>query len=1820
MAGKTIDVLFGVKGGGSISGESGALILSQLKGIVSDIEAQGVTTLKFQVDTSALKASKLSAEEAKEAIENLKVEQQAAKTVEQKLKTAISETRLEREKQTNELKKEQAAAKAAAAAKKEEEAAARKAAKAAADEAKAKEKAEKQKIKEQNNDYSIASKNYKKYAQLNSMLQKNEKAIKKAGYWDEGLTLLGQFKEADFKNVREAESAFDTYRKKLVDAGVETDTFGKKISRLFNEHFNTALAMAGVHALQQALYGIYQNVVDIDKAVTDLQVATGGTRDSARELVAEYSEMAMELGATTVEVASAADTWLRQGKTVEEANQLIRQSMILSKLGQIESAEASTALTSALNGYKLEAEDAANVVDKLIAVDMEAAASSGGLAVSMSETANSARIAGIDMDKLIGQIATVTEVTQESGEVIGNSFKTIYSRMGNVKAGRLMDPETGESLSNVEATLSGLGIQLRESDSEFRNFGEVLDEVGAKWNSFSSVQQRAVAVAFAGTRQQEKFLALMENYDRSLELMDVAANSAGVGEQRFADAYLTSIEAAQNRFTASFEKLSTSVLDGGIVTGLMDIASALMSVLTPLAYIVGIADGLPIKIVAVVTGLWGLSKVLKSIQSLKGLSILNNLGFKDILLTLPRTVKLFGSLVKESKSVTTAIKGMNAAMAGANINPYMLAIQAAALVIGGLVWAIDACITTTEEYREQLKETAQEYQNLKTESDNLNSELETTKDRIAELQELADKGTISITEEAELTRLQQQNAELERQIALLDEKKKRETEDAQKEFIGGVEKEIDLHPVDRVEEAVGQGETYGNLSFVGYDFEDIDNVLRLQKYYSEILDEQENKNISLQNSLEENQEVIEKFADANNEALQNLYDAGYLYGMNEEVDAYIDKINEFNDAYLLFTGNSDGLFNQILNRPQFEEANKALTELGKNGEATAENLQSLYNSNSDFKEFIDYIASIPGYIDWESIVGEDAFEKAAGDDGFLNQKEAEALAVDHIAEVLGLVANEFKNTQEAEEDATNAIPKFLSNMKLTEDQLKQINGEADGSLASLTARLNELSSEYDKFMEGNVALGSRRILPSAELNVLGYDAKAGQDYIDYHITEALSKNFGEYTQDFGITITPVLEDGSVISEDELNDYLKELENSIEKGWTKGDILEWDAQRKSLILNVNLGISPNMAEITEAVYADEIVDEYLGVAKTISASIAAESADVVRSAAETLSGIVKDIDDTGSLSNDNLLSIFDQFSDVPELYKYIDVLTDASSTSGQLKQALQELYAAYVAQSGLLENINELNRDQIVTQMELLGVVNAEQVAMWALSNSYSETYRAFALAQAEMTNSLDQELRKRLEKYDIEIEAITSMGALLKVFQTTGSEFSEDEKKQLMQWVMEYGFKAQQLKSRLDALDEDMPDIDLNIPDFSSDSQDSKAPGELALERWREYYDNLKHLREMDEITDAQYYQALEQNYRNYLGNYEETADTLRSVQEELHKHEKEVIQNQWDEYYDSLKHMREMDLLTDRQYYTSLIANANNYLTKYEDMADTLKSIQEEVYSYLKDLYKEDLESQKDALEKKKDDLKDFYDRQKEMLQDQYDEEDEQEKREDYAHEIAKLQLLISSLQRDTTQEAKRRLAEAEEELAQLQEEYDDWEKENARNDALDALDEQYEAEAAKLDSQIEDIDNTIQSIDDGVGGIYNIVKAWAKKNGYDVSGLATGTNSAIGGLYRTQEQGAEMLGYNLGSGQFTYLTPQSKVWNAAATQVLYDFANSPLRFLSRYKGITAGNIPQVRNISLSFGDIVVNGKADASTVAALRKERTNIAYVVLEQLKKLK
>ena len=350
---------------------------------------------------------------------------------------------------------------------------------------------------------------------------------------------------------------------------------------------STFLVMKAIQEVRQVI----TTVKELDNAMMDLTMATGYNRNQVEELMDTYYKLGNQLGATATDVAASADTWLRQGKSIAETNKLIEDSMILSKISGLSAEESTKYLTSAMKGYKVATEDVLGVVDKLSAVDMVSATDVGGLAEGMSEVAASADLAGVSMDKLLGYLAIVGETTQAGMSQTGTSFNAIFSRMGNIKLARLKDYQNnGEDLSNVETVLRGEGIVLRDSANEFRNFGEVLDEVAGRWTSFSEVSQRAIASAFAGTHHMNEFIILMENYGKAAEYTEVSLNSSGSAMEKFS-AYEETITYHTEQFKNAYQEMSKELLDSSVVKAFVDLGTGVANLVKNLGLLGSIGLG-----------------------------------------------------------------------------------------------------------------------------------------------------------------------------------------------------------------------------------------------------------------------------------------------------------------------------------------------------------------------------------------------------------------------------------------------------------------------------------------------------------------------------------------------------------------------------------------------------------------------------------------------------------------------------------------------------------------------------------------------------------------------------------------------------------------------------------------------------------------------------------------------------------------------------------------------------------------------------------------------------------------------------------------------------------------------------------------------------------------------------------------------------------------------------------------------------------------------------------------------------------------------------
>lgn len=171
------------------------------------------------------------------------------------------------------------------------------------------------------------------------------------------------------------------------------------------------------------------------------------------------------------------------------------------------------------------------------------------------------------------------ETTQEPAENIGTSLKTIIARFTELKenvSGTTESEFEDLDLNRVDKALKSVGVQLKDDTGQFRNLDDVLLELSSIWDSLSRNQQRYIATTAAGSRQQSRFIALMDDYERTSELIDIATDSTGKADQQFSK-YADTIEYRLKQIQTKWEELRVSLLDSNVFKTILDEISNILS-------------------------------------------------------------------------------------------------------------------------------------------------------------------------------------------------------------------------------------------------------------------------------------------------------------------------------------------------------------------------------------------------------------------------------------------------------------------------------------------------------------------------------------------------------------------------------------------------------------------------------------------------------------------------------------------------------------------------------------------------------------------------------------------------------------------------------------------------------------------------------------------------------------------------------------------------------------------------------------------------------------------------------------------------------------------------------------------------------------------------------------------------------------------------------------------------------------------------------------------------------------------------------------------
>ena len=394
------------------------------------------------------------------------------------------------------------------------------------------------------------------------------------------------------------------------DEGERTKEVASEVENLSNRFKQFFSITSGFYLLRRAVRSAYTAVQELDAVMTETAVVTDFTVGDMWKQLPQYTKVANELGVATKDVYEAATLYYQQGLDQQQVEQLNIATLKLARIASLDAAEATDRMTNALRGFNMELNETnanriADVYSKLAAIT---AADVDEISTAMTKTASIASSAGMQFETTAAFLSQIIETTRESAETAGTAMKTVIARFQELKKA---PDEIGEvdgeivDANKVEGALRTVGISLRDASGQFRELDEVFLELSSKWNSLDKNTQRYIATIAAGSRQQSRFIAMMQNYSHTMELVDAANNAAGASQQQY-EKTLESLESKLARLRNAWNEFALTLANSDLIKGTVDALNWLLTTVNKLTGDSGLAK------LGVLVGTFGGGKALAS--------------------------------------------------------------------------------------------------------------------------------------------------------------------------------------------------------------------------------------------------------------------------------------------------------------------------------------------------------------------------------------------------------------------------------------------------------------------------------------------------------------------------------------------------------------------------------------------------------------------------------------------------------------------------------------------------------------------------------------------------------------------------------------------------------------------------------------------------------------------------------------------------------------------------------------------------------------------------------------------------------------------------------------------------------------------------------------------------------------------------------------------------------------------------------------------------------------------------------------------------------
>lgn len=427
-----------------------------------------------------------------------------------------------------------------------------------------------------------------------------------------------------------AKTAADSMKEPMTDlakTGLDLAETGRQMGQLESRMVHFFSLANGWNLIRKAVRNAFTAIKDLDQEMTEIAVVTEMSLDQVWARRDMYVKTARELGAATLDVVAASKLYYQQGLSEAEVNTITTETIKMARIAHLDGARATDLMTAAIRGFNLEMSEASRINDVYSQLAAKSAADTEEIANAMTKTASIAYSAGASFENTASFLTQMIETTREASENLGTAMKTIIARFQEMKKA---PSEIGEidgefvDANKFETALKTVGIALRDlRTGEFRNFDDVIMEISEKWDSMDQLTQRYIATTAAGSRQQSRFIALVSNHSRLLELTGLAADSAGASQEQFSKT-LDSLESKLNQLKNGLELFYTTLMNSKVIKFAVDTLTKIINLVNNLTQKFGSLGGTVVGAITAFAAFKGggaiLTKAFQSMGSALGIT------------------------------------------------------------------------------------------------------------------------------------------------------------------------------------------------------------------------------------------------------------------------------------------------------------------------------------------------------------------------------------------------------------------------------------------------------------------------------------------------------------------------------------------------------------------------------------------------------------------------------------------------------------------------------------------------------------------------------------------------------------------------------------------------------------------------------------------------------------------------------------------------------------------------------------------------------------------------------------------------------------------------------------------------------------------------------------------------------------------------------------------------------------------------------------------------------------------------------------------------